>query len=400
MSVWNTTSPGGLISDLAISDDGSHVVVGTTGGLGIVYDQNGTLLWETQVPGSLLVGCLDNGTAFILASQEDIATNKGALRLYDQTGVERWYVNTGAVEALDLPAKTNRIVIGNRIGETIVLNDLGKEIARFDEKPGTPIIADLSVAADGKVFSYVVYERFPQVRYVTIDTKKKNTFKLSFSGDKTGIGSIPSIRQVVISSDGKFITTAGGEGSQGILTLYARNGTMLWSKKMDSIRDIAITKNGSYVFTGTTGGNISCYSQTGNLSWVYPVGAEVTSLSLAPDKELLAVGDAKGDIFLFNATGNLFFTLVWTEHISGFPSSEISQVRLARNGTALVAVVNGKSLYYFGNESNIAPEKNNITRTSPIPIPTITPKTGVFSIPRLTKIWNVWKNLTAPLWTR
>ena len=150
VSVWNTTPPGGLIADLAISDNGSRVIVGTTGGLGIVYDQNGTLLWQTQVPGSLLVGCRGNGSAFILASQEDMATNKGGLRLYDQSGVERWYLTTGAVEALELPAKTNRIVIGNRIGETIVLNDLGKEIARFDEQPKTPVIADLSASDDGK----------------------------------------------------------------------------------------------------------------------------------------------------------------------------------------------------------------------------------------------------------
>lgn len=394
---WNTTPPGGVIADLALSDDGSWVVVGTTGGLGIVYDQNGTLFWQTRVPGRVLVGCRGNGSAFILASREDLMTNKGALRLYNQIGEEQWYVSTGAIEALDLPAKNDRIVIGNRIGETIVFDDRGEEIVRFDEKPKDSIITDLSISDDGKVFSYAVYEKYPQVRYVTIDTRKKSSFKSPFQGP-TGIVSIPGIRQVEISSDGKFIATASGEGSQGILTLYARNGTALWSKKMDSIQDIAITRTGSFVFTGTTGGNISCYSQTGNLSWVYPVGAGVTSLSLAPDKALLAAGNAQGDIFLFNATGSLFYTLLWTEHISEFPYSEISEVELAMNGTALVVAVNGKNLYYFKKESDTGIETDIVPQTSPPQTPALTPETRIFPITRLTEIWNAWKNLTAPLW--
>jgi len=399
IEVWNTTPPGGLIADLAISDDGSRVIVGTMGGLAIVYDQNGTLLWETRVPGSVLVGCQGNGSAFILASREDMVMNKGGVRFYDHTGAERWYVNTGAVEVLDLPAKTNRLIIGNRIGETTVLNDRGEEIAQFNESPGNSVIADLSITDDGKVFSYAVYEMYPRVRYVTIDTKKKSSFKSPSSGGKTGVGSDPVIRQVVISSDGKFIATAGGEGSQGILTLYANNGTILWSKKMDSIRDIEISRNGSFVFTGTTGGNISCYSQTANLSWVFPVGAEVTSLSMVPEKELLAVGDAQGDIYLFNATGSLFGTLLWIGHISEFPSSEISQVKLARNGTALVAAVNGKSLYYFEKESEHVPETDILSQTSPAPTAPLTPEAGLFTVSGLIEIWNAWKNLTAPLWT-
>ncbi len=398
MAQWNMTSPGGAIADLAISDDGSRIIVGTMGGVVTVYDQNGTLLWQTQVPGRVLVGCRGNGSAFILASREDLVLNKGALRSYNQTGQEQWYVNTGAVEALDLPAKNNRMVIGNRGGETVVFNDQGEEIARFDEKPKNSIIADLSVSDDGKVFSYAVYEQYPKVRYVTVDTKKKNSFQSPHAVEKSGVGSAPVIRQLGISSDGKFIATAGGEGSQGLFTLYAKNGTVLWSKKMDSIRDIAITKNGSFVFTGTTGGNISCYAQNGNLSWVYPVGSEVTSLSLAPQKDLLAAGDAQGDIFLFNATGSLFHTLVWTEHISEFPSSEISMVRLARNGTALVAAVNGKKLYYFKEESDTGPEIEFTTQISPPQTPVLTPETRIFPITRLTEIWNAWKNLTAPLW--
>jgi outer membrane protein assembly factor BamB len=397
MAQWNTTPPGGVIADLALSDDGSRIVVGTTGGLGVVYDQDGNLLWQTSVPGIVLVGCRGNGSAVILASREDLVTNKGALRFYNQTGEEQWYANTGAVEALDLPARSNRIVIGNRMGETIVFNDLGEEIARFNEKPRNSVIADLSVSDDGKVFSYSAYEQYPVVRYVTIDPKKKSSFKSPIPGEKSGVGSDPAIDQLEISSDGKFIVTAGGEGGQGLLTLYAKNGSVLWSKKMDSIRDIAITRNGSFVFSGSTGGNISCYAQTGNLSWVYPVNAEVTSLSLVPDKELFAAGNARGDIFLFNATGSLFNTLVWTEHISEFPSGEISKVRLSRDGTALV-VAYGKKLYYFGKEPDNSTERDSIAGTSPLPTPVVTPKKDIFFLPGLTKIWNTWKNLTAPLW--
>jgi WD40 repeat protein len=397
---WNGTVPGGLISDLALSDDGSRIIVGTMEGVVTVYDQNGTSLWQTQVPGRVLVGCRGNGNAFILASSEDMQLNKGSLRFFNQAGEEQWYTITGAVEALDLPANNNSVTIGNRLGETIVFSDFGKEIARFNETPRNSIIADLSVSDDGKVFTYAVYEQYPQVRYVTLATKKKSTFQSAYRGEKSGMGNAPVIRQLVISSDGKFVVTAGGEGSQGILSLYARNGTLLWSQKTDAIRDIAITRNGSFVFSGTTGGNITCHAQTGNVSWVYPAGAEVTSLSLSPDKELLAAGDAQGDIFLFNATGSLFHTLVWTGHISEFPSSEITMGRLARNGSALVVAVNGKKLYYFGKESDSFVGNEGIPTTTLIPPPVIAHENGFSFIPKLVGIWNAWKNITAPLWQR
>jgi WD40 repeat protein len=397
-AAWNTTLPGS-ISDLAISDDGSRVIVGTMDGLSAIYDQDGKLLWETHVPGSVLVGCRGNGSAFVLAAQEDIATNKGAVRCYNQSGDEQWYVNTGAVEVLQLPARADVMVIGNSAGETIVLNDQGTEIARFNETPMDSIIADVSVSGDGKVFAYAVYESFPVVRYATIDSGKKYKFKSPFSSTKTGSGSDPVIRQVRLSSDGKFIATAGGEGSQGILTLYARNGTVLWLKKVDAIRDISITKTGSYIFTGTTGGDISCFAQDGNAAWVYPAGAEVTSLSLSPDRGLLAAGDEQGDLFLFNATGDLFRTLLWTGRIHELQNDDISKVRLARNGTALVAAANGNTIFFFKEESKASPEENVVVPTSPIPL-SGTPEESTFPFSRLTEIWNAWKNLTAPLWKK
>jgi hypothetical protein len=341
---WNITTNGALLTDIAISDDGSRVVIGSASGNATVYDHNGTVVWETRVPGSLLVGCEGNGTAYLLVSREDPYKNKGSARFYNPSGSLVSILHTGWVEGVD--TGPDRFLFGTYSGDLIVVNRSGAEIARFNDLPKTHPVAGLSLSADGKVFAYSLIERYPQVRYVTIASKSKRVFSKYSQLDIASSGADEPIGMVAVSGDGGWVVTAGGEGSHGLLCLYAKNGTRTWCKDMDTIKDIAITSNGSSIFAGTAKGDIVAFTRPGNVSWTYPSGSPITSLSFVDKRTLLAAGTAGGDLSLFNESGDL----LWQTRIDGFPAGTVSRVLVSRNGNALAALVNDRDIHYFVQE--------------------------------------------------
>lgn len=347
--VWNTSVLEG-VSDIAIADDGSRVIVGTEAGNARVYDKEGTLLWEVKVPGSLLVACQGNGSAFLLGSREDLYSNKGAARLYDGNGTPLFLFHSGWVNTAVLSNATGQALVANRMGNIYVLNRSGGEVAAFNDFPKDYAILSLSLSGDGKVFAYVLKERYPQVKYVTIASKSKKSFSRYSKNDIDKVGEDEPVSQVAISDDGAYIASAGGEGNHGVLCLYAKNGTRLWSEDSAAISGLGITANGSAVFTATTDGNITCYNSTGNITWTYPVGCGVRSASLSPEKGFLAAGTGRGGITLLNEGGQLLAVC----GIDGFPSGEIGEVALSRSGNALAASVNKKEVHYFSISPDLA----------------------------------------------
>jgi hypothetical protein len=337
MPGWNATIPG--ISDLSISDDGSRVIVGTNTGRALVYDRNGTLLWETTNRGSVLTGCIGNGSAFLVVSREGLEQNKGELRLFSGNGSQEWFFNSGWVSAMGLSG--NRIAIGDRQGNVIVLDKNGGEVARFNDYPKMNVISDLSLSSDGGYVAYANDERNPQVKYVTVSNRAKKAFSRSYTYTTTYADNEP-VRQVRLSGDGTCIATAGGEGNHGLLAFYAKNGTRMWSKDISRIGDLEIAGDGSSVYAGTVDGDIRGYSRSGDLEWFFSTGGGVGSLSLSGDG-LLAAGTSNGDLNIFNKSGSL----LWNTHVSCFPNGDISRVKLSGDGSALAAVSNGRYLWYY-----------------------------------------------------
>jgi hypothetical protein len=357
---WNATIPG--ISDFSISDDGSRVIIGTNTGLARVYDRNGTVLWGTKTRGSVLAGCIGDGTAFLVASREGREQNKGELRLFSGDGSQEWFYNPGWVTAMGLSG--NSIVIGDRQGNVIVLDRNGEEIALFNDYPKMNVVSDLSLSSDG---GYVIYsndERNPRLKYVTISTSAKRVFSSSYTYTTLYADNEP-IRRIEISGDGAYVATAGGEGNHGLLVFYAKNGTRMWSKDLSRIGDLEIDGDGSSVYAGTVDGDIRGYSRSGDLEWVFSTGAGIGSLSLSQDG-MLAAGTSNGDLYVFNQTGDL----LWKNRVECFPAGDISRVEISRDGTALAASSNGRSFWYYPvvMEPGIVLPDVNETPVSSVPV--------------------------------
>jgi WD40 repeat protein len=337
---WDEAIPG--ISGLALSEDGSRVMVGTNTGQALVFDRNGTIDWKTRVPGTAQVGILQNGSAYLVASQEDREKNKGALRLFDGDGEEQWFRNSGWVTSLDFCQGTDRIVTGDRAGNVVMLDGGGFEVRRWTDLPKTYIVADMAMSADGKYLAYALEETNPQVKFVTVSSGSKKSFSKDFTYTGT-YGYLEPIRQIELSGDGAYVATAGGEGSHGVLNFYARNGTRLWSKDISRINDLKIDSAGGCVFAAEEDGNISCYNRSGSLEWVYPSGTPVESLSCAGGGQLLAAGNDNGDLLLFSRSGEL----VWEDTLDLFPAGAVSRVEISSNGETLAVVANNRVLEFF-----------------------------------------------------
>lgn len=360
MPGWNATIPG--ISDLSISDDGSHVIVGTNTGQALVYDRNGTVLWETKTRGSVLTGCIGDGTAFLVASREGLEQNKGELRLFSWNGSQEWFYNPGWVTAMGVTG--NSIVTGDRQGNVIVLDRSGEEVARFNDYPKMNVISDLSLSSDGGYIAYSNDERNPRVKYVTLSNLAKKVFSSSYTYTSLYADNEP-IRQVVLSGDGAWLATAGGEGNHGLLVFYAKNGTRMWSKDLSRIGDLGIAGDGSSVYAGTVDGDIRGYSRSGDLEWFFSTGGGVGALSLSKDG-VLAAGNRNGDLFVFTRTGNL----LWNTRVECFPNGDISRVELSSDGSALAASSNDRFLWYYPivMEPGIVLPEVNETMVSSVPV--------------------------------
>jgi WD40 repeat protein len=371
---WDAVIPG--ISGLALAKDGSRVIVGTNSGQVFVYDANGTLCWETRVPGTVQAGILQNGSAYLVASQENRENNKGTLRLFDGDGEEEWFWNSGWITAMDFCQGTDRIVTGDRTGNVVMLDGGGYEVRRWNDLPKTNIIADLAMSSDGKYFAYALEEPNPQVKFVTVSSGSKSSFRKYYTYTDS-YGYLEPIRQIEISGDGAYVATAGGEGSHGVLNFYAKNGTRLWSKDLSRINDLEVDGAGGCVFTACGDGRISCYNRSGSLEWAYPSGAPANSLSYARGGAVLAAGNDNGDLLLFSRSGEL----LWEDTLDLFPTGAVSKIELSADGSILAVVANDRYLGYF----DTTPEPVQVEETPPptvtvtrTPVPGVTEEANLF----------------------
>lgn len=402
---WNTSVQGERLTDLAIAADGSRVITGSSMGNARVFDGNGSLLWKAQVPGSLLVECLRNGSGYVLATREVLATNKGAVRYYDRNGSLLWIYHSGWVTGTCISDQEGRLVAGNRVGDILVLDETGTRVALFNDFPKMYVVAGPALSQNGKVLAYTLHERNPQIRYVRIDRNSKVTFR-SFSkkADNSVYVDDEPITRLVLSADGAYLATVGGEGSHGLLCLYAGNGTKIWSRDMERILDIQIEGDGSLLYVGTEEGNITSFLRNGSRSWTFQAGSQVQGIALSGEAGLLAGGTRKGDLFLLNRAGDL----VDHSRIEEFPTGSISLVTLSRDGRSLAAVANEKNLYCFmvsGSSSGQPVSLNNPVGKQPKSTPVLFPfirsyqysniREGISSMGRPV-LWNLSDNLKIP----
>ncbi|MFA7153893.1 MAG: PQQ-binding-like beta-propeller repeat protein, partial [Methanoregulaceae archaeon] len=155
---WSYTVGREYISSSDIASDGSAVVIGTTMGQLRLLDGDGVVLWTKSIPGSLMAEISPDNSCIIVASQESLEKDKGAVRGFDRNGTQMWRDVTGWVTDIDLSADARNLVVGTRRGDVIVLDLNGDRLGQYNDFPKTYVVNAAGISGDGTRIAYSLCE--------------------------------------------------------------------------------------------------------------------------------------------------------------------------------------------------------------------------------------------------
>jgi len=344
---WSYTVGREYISSSDIASDGSAVVIGTTMGRLCLLDGDGVVLWTKSVPGSLMAEISPDNSCIIVASQESLEKDKGAVRGFDRNGTQMWRDVTGWVTDIDLSADARNLVVGTRRGDVIVLDLNGDRLGQYNDFPKTYVVNAAGISGDGTRIAYSLCERKPALEVVTVSSGRRT---ISSRVENTNL-----IDRISLSWDGKCIATESGEGSLSELSFFDEKPKIIWSKSLPKIHDLVITEDGGLVLAASEDSYMRVYSGSGDPLWNFSRAGGMTSLSVNLEKGLIVSGSGEGNIDLLNLSGDP----VCSMHVQRFPESVVSSVTISDDGRSLIAVLNDKEILYYTLDPCESPDTKN-----------------------------------------
>lgn len=344
---WSYTVGREYVSSSDIASDGSAVVIGTTMGQLRLLDGDGVLLWTKSIPGSLMGEISPDNSCIIVASQESLEKDKGAVRCFDRNGTQMWRDVTGWVTDIDLSEDARNLVVGTRRGDVIVLDLNGDRLGQYNDFPKTYVVNAAGISGDGTRIAYSLCESKPALEVVTVRNGRRT---ISSRVENTNLIDI-----ITLSWDGKCIATESGEGSMSELSFFDEKPKKVWSKSIPRIHDLVITEDGGLVLAASEDSYLRVYAGSGDPLWNFSRVGGMTSLSVNLEKGFIVSGSGDGHIDLLNLSGDP----VCSMHVQRFPESVVSSVKISDDGGSLIAVLNDKEILYYTLDSCESPDTKN-----------------------------------------
>lgn len=166
-----------------------------------------------------------------------------------------------------------------------------------------------------------------------VDERSKSQTIFSYS-DPSPLAS------VAVSPDGSYIAV-GSVG--GTLFLFNHAGELIWKKNLGS-RAIGIlfSEDEEILLSVSLFGSVNAFNLAGDVLWEELLETPVTSYSFSIDGNYLALGSDQ--IFLFDRGG-----LLWNKSVD----SEIYDLSVAEDGSAVIAISKSVQYYYIDKNGNI-----------------------------------------------
>ena len=336
--LWSRNVSGEHITDLAISEDGSRVVFGTSMGGMYLYDGEGTLCWSARHKGTMRVEISPDGSLVVAGESESREKDKGVLRAYYHDGSLRWMEHTGWICGFSASGELSRIGVGNRLGQVAVYDREGFEEAREDNLlKRYYAVSAMAMSSDGKYLAYSLLEKTPTIYLLNVDTWARRTMTSVFREHGSAVHTLR------LSGNGTYLLAASGEGSTDTVYLFTNRGVMRWKKPVPRVLDMEISSDGALGVIGSEDGCIRAYNPAGDLIWSRCMDGAVQSLTLTPQGDVVAAGSRDGEVLVLSGNGTPM-----TEHrVARFPAASIDVVELSSQGDVLVAAVNGHEVIFF-----------------------------------------------------
>ncbi len=351
--LWSRNVSGEYITDLAVSEDGSGVVLGTSAGGVYFHAGDGTLCWSARHKGTMRVEIAPDAPLVIAGESESREKDKGALRAYDLDGTLRWMAHTGWICGFSASGDLARIGVGNRLGQVTVYDREGFEDAWEDNLlKRYYAVSALAMSSDGKYLAYSLLENTPAIYLLHVDTWARRTIKSVFREHGSAVHTLR------LSGNGTYLLAASGEGSTDTVYLFTNRGVMRWRQIVPHINDMEISADGKLCVIGSEDGCLRAYDPAGDLIWSRSMDGGVLSLSLTPQGDLVAAGSRGGEILVLFGNG----TPMAEHRVERFPAASIDTVELSSQGDVLVAAVNGHEVISFST----APQPGANPPTPPV----------------------------------
>jgi WD40 repeat protein len=284
--LWNV-GVARLVLSSAITEDGSHIVVGThRSGIAYLLDRNGNILWSKleQVP-VYGISISPEGSHIAVASDK--------LELLYPSGDAEWTLNTGYfVYGVDLSADAEYIVMGSDDDKVYLKDREGTTLWEYQTENS---VYGVSISRDGSV--------------VAAGSDDSRVYLLTQDGEllwsyKTG----NPVRCVEVSGDGSYVVAGSYDR---IVYFFDRTGLLLWKYPMgERINSVAISPDGFYV-AACGGARTRIFDRSGRTLWEFDskdtgkyvgstsqgnlVGPEITTIALSHGASHMIIGTGSGD---------------------------------------------------------------------------------------------------------
>jgi len=281
----------GNINQIAMSDDGSRVIVASDNGNITAFNQNGEQLWQYNIGGSAsTVSISPDGSRTAAGSSES------GIFFFDQSGHLLWNYPTPSITRISLSKDVSTIGAAYNNQGIYILDNQGNLINSTSTDSG----------------------------YVW---------------------------DVTISSDGSRIVIGTGVGN---ICVFDRSGRLLWEYNTgDSVRDVYLSDDGSQIAAAAgyyQPGKVYLFDISGNLLWRNDVPQHPVAVTISPDKSTVSATLVGGEIFMFAGSG----TLQWYDLLDPnrlYPDqSDVSYKILESSDSRRIFTAVDKNLYLYTNE--------------------------------------------------
>jgi len=345
--LW-TYHASGTINSLAVSENGSYVVVGEgfngSGGAILFFNGKGSLLWEHQTDRIIEnVAISDNGSRIlangfqVLPGLAGVFANSEVYAL-DPTGNVLWSRNSSFPYDGAISADGSRVAIFSQ-GFVALLTWSGQVLwNNTAEGAGCPVLGPcpILVSQDGSVLASGPHG------ITSFDSNGNNVWT---SADANNIWT----QSVSLPPGGNQI--AGGfdiNGFNGTVLLLTGQGGLLWEHHLDSEVDSAAVLQDGSTIGYVTDSNVLFYNRTGTLIANFTNDRSTTLLPTANGLFLLGGGwEGGNNLALFNSTGGLIRSYLIPSVIVAAVSSDGHFAAAASGVYGVTRQDHPSTLYFF-----------------------------------------------------
>lgn len=310
-TLWNYFV-GEPIEDIAISADGTSIILFDAKGNLTALDQLLNLNWNNQFPQSRYnvknigsVAISNDGSTIVTSCLQEHEYGNMAVRCFNQNGDILW------------------------------------SLTHYGDFDRSGIHSSVSVSQDGQLIALIGMMNY-----------EKDFFLYDREGTQLWVEDRQSPTEIKISGDGNFILISDNsepwqEYPYGQLHLFSKQETLLWSESQDEhYTSIAISYDGSIIAAGCEDNKIYVYNQTGTKIFDYStlVGTELF-VDVSADGSTIALGSNAEKVVLFNQNG----AKLW-EYTT---SSPVRSVSLSADGSFLAVGCADGMVYHFSKNGSL-----------------------------------------------